>query len=86
MDPEEKYRRDRAIIYLLTYAGLRVEELSNLKLTDFDMELKLIRILGKGRKLRTVPISNTLWQELYDWLIFRAEQKRNPQPSSARRT
>lgn len=37
------------------------------------MELKRIRILGKGRKLRTVPKSNTLWQELYDWLIFRAE-------------
>ncbi|MCM2534328.1 tyrosine-type recombinase/integrase [Neobacillus pocheonensis] len=73
VDPEEKYRRDRAIIYLLTYAGLRVDELSNLKLTDLDMELRRIRIVGKGRKLRTVPMSHTLWQELYDWLIFRAE-------------
>ncbi|MBT2730675.1 tyrosine-type recombinase/integrase [Bacillus sp. ISL-75] len=73
VNPEEKYRRDRAIIYLLTYAGLRVDELSNLKLTDLDLELRRIRILGKGRKLRTVPMSNTLWQELYDWLIFRAE-------------
>jgi site-specific recombinase XerD len=73
VDPEEKYRRDRAIIYLLTYAGLRVDELSNLKLNDLDMEIRRIRILGKGRKLRTVPMSNTLWQELYDWLIFRAE-------------
>ncbi|MBT2696499.1 tyrosine-type recombinase/integrase [Bacillus sp. ISL-40] len=73
VDPEEKYRRDRAIIYLLTYVGLRVDELSNLKLTDLDLELRRIRILGKGRKLRTVPMSNTLWQELYDWLIFRAE-------------
>ncbi|MCM2534749.1 tyrosine-type recombinase/integrase [Neobacillus pocheonensis] len=73
VDPEEKYRRDRGIIYLLTYAGLRVDELSNLKLTDLDMELKRIRILGKGRKLRTMPMSNTLWQELYDWLLFRAE-------------
>ncbi|MEH6908916.1 tyrosine-type recombinase/integrase [Neobacillus drentensis] len=73
VDPEEKYRRDRAIIYLLTYAGLRVDELSNLKLTDLDLELRRIRIVGKGRKLRTVPMSNTLWQELYDWLMFRAE-------------
>ncbi|WP_342043282.1 tyrosine-type recombinase/integrase [Bacillus sp. OTU2372] len=73
VDPEEKYRRDRAIIYLLTYAGLRVDELSNLKLTDLDMELRRIRIIGKGRKLRTVPMSNILWQELYDWLLFRAE-------------
>jgi site-specific recombinase XerD len=73
VDPEEKYRRDRAIIYLLTYAGLRVDELSNLKLTDLDLELRRIRIIGKGRKLRTVPMSNTLWQELFDWLIFRGE-------------
>jgi integrase/recombinase XerC len=73
VDPEEKYRRDRAIIYLLTYAGLRVDELSKLKLTDLDLELRRIRIIGKGRKLRTVPMSNTLWQELYDWLIFRGE-------------
>jgi integrase/recombinase XerC len=73
VDPKEKYRRVRAIIYLLTYAGLRVDELSNLKLTDLDMELRHIRIIGKGRKLRTVPMSNTLWQELYDWLHFRVE-------------
>jgi site-specific recombinase XerD len=73
VDPEEKYRRDRAIIYLLTYAGLRVDELSNLKITDLDLELRRIRILGKGRKLRTVPMSNTLWYELHDWLTFRAE-------------
>ncbi|WML42057.1 tyrosine-type recombinase/integrase [Neobacillus sp. OS1-2] len=73
VNPEEKYRRDRAIIYLLTYAGLRVDELSNLRLTDLDLELKRIRIVGKGRKIRTVPMSNILWQELYDWLIFRGE-------------
>ncbi|WP_256238620.1 tyrosine-type recombinase/integrase [Bacillus sp. EB600] len=64
VNPREKYGRDRAIIYLLTYAGLRVDELSNLKLTDLDMELNRIRILGRGRKIRTVPMSNTLWQEL----------------------
>ena len=39
VDPEEKCRRNRAIIYLLAYAGLRVDELSNLKLTDLGMEL-----------------------------------------------
>ncbi|KAB2329578.1 tyrosine-type recombinase/integrase [Cytobacillus depressus] len=70
---EEKYRRDRAIIYLLTYAGLRVDELSNLKLTDLDLDLKRIRIVGKGMKVRTVPISNTLLAEIQDWLSYRAE-------------
>ncbi|WP_458413286.1 tyrosine-type recombinase/integrase [Schinkia sp. CFF1] len=76
VDPEGKYRRDRAIIYLLTYAGLRVEELSNLKLTDLDLELKRIRVVGKGMKVRTIPISNTLLAEIQDWLSFRAELSR----------
>ena len=74
VDPEEKYRRDRTIIYLLTYAGLRVDELSNLKLTDIDLDLKRIRIVGKGKKVRTIPISNTLLAEIQDWLIFRADR------------
>jgi site-specific recombinase XerD len=73
VNPEEKYRRDRAVIYLLTYAGLRVDELSNLKLTDIDLDLKRIRIVGKGMKVRTVPISNTLLAEILDWLNYRAE-------------
>ncbi|MGM9928838.1 MAG: tyrosine-type recombinase/integrase, partial [Bacillus sp. (in: firmicutes)] len=76
VNPEEKYRRDRAIIYLLTYAGLRVDELSNLKLTDIDMELKRIRIVGKGMKVRTIPISNTLLAEMQEWLTYRAQMAR----------
>jgi site-specific recombinase XerC len=59
-DLKEKYRHDHAFVYLLTYAGLRVEELSNLKLTDLDLKLKRIRIVGKGIKVRTVPISFTM--------------------------
>src|SRR3954466_9219042 len=74
VDPEEKYRRDRAIIYLFTYAGLRVHELSNLKLRDIDLDLKRVRIVGKGKKIRTIPISNTLLIEIQDWLTFRADR------------
>lgn len=71
VNPEEKYRRDRAIIYILTYAGLRVEELSNLKITDIDLDLKKIRVIGKGTKIRTIPMSNFLYNEVLDWLQFR---------------
>ncbi|PDY45526.1 integrase [Bacillus pseudomycoides] len=71
VNPEEKYRRDRAIIYILTYAGLRVEELSNLKITDIDIDLKKIRVIGKGTKVRTIPMSNFLYNEVLDWLQFR---------------
>jgi site-specific recombinase XerD len=79
VNPEEKYRRDRAIIYLLTYAGLRVDELSNLKLTDIDLDMKRLRIVGKGMKVRSVPISNILMAEIQDWFAFRAEMaKKKP--------
>jgi len=73
VNPEEKYRRDRAIIFIFTYAGLRFEELSNLKLTDLDLDMKRIRIVGKGMKVRTIPIGNLLLAEIKDWLVFRNE-------------
>lgn len=60
VEPEEKYKRDYAFVYLLTYAELRVEELSNLKLTDLDLDVKRIRMMGKRMKVLTVPISNIL--------------------------
>ena len=77
VNPEEKYRRDRMIIYLLTYAGLRVNELSNLRIVDIDLVMKRIRIVGKGMKVRTIPISNILLAELQDWLMFRGEMAKN---------
>jgi site-specific recombinase XerC len=55
---------------------LRVDELSNLKITDIDLELKRIRIVGKGMKVRSVSISNILLAEISDWLMFRAEMKK----------
>ncbi|MGX5625287.1 tyrosine-type recombinase/integrase [Bacillus cereus] len=71
VNAEEKYRRDRAIIYILTYAGLRVEELSNLKIADIDLDVKKIRVVGKGNKIRTIPMSNILYNEILEWLQFR---------------
>ncbi|OUB91306.1 integrase [Bacillus thuringiensis serovar medellin] len=72
VNAEEKYRRDRAIIHILTYAGLRVEELSNLKITDIHLDVKKIRVVGKGNKIRTIPMSNFLYNEILEWLQFRS--------------
>ncbi|WP_188453383.1 tyrosine-type recombinase/integrase [Virgibacillus oceani] len=71
VNSEEKYRRDRVIIYTLTYAGLRVEELSNLKIHDLDFDMRKIRVVGKGKKVRTIPMSNLLYHELREWVDFR---------------
>ena len=50
-------RRDRAIIELLYSTGLRVGELSALRLSDVDFAAKIVRVLaGKGGKDRLVPV------------------------------
>lgn len=49
--------RNRAILYLLYASGLRVSELTNLKLENIDFENYLLRVLGKGSKERIVPVA-----------------------------
>jgi integrase/recombinase XerC len=47
--------RDAAILELLYATGVRVAELTGLDLDDVDTERRVIRVLGKGRKERSVP-------------------------------
>jgi len=51
-----KGKRDRAMIEVAYGSGLRVSELINIKLSDIDFDESLIRIYGKGKKERIVPI------------------------------
>lgn len=48
--------RDKAIIELLYSSGIRLNEIINLKLDNIDFQNKTIRVLGKGRKERVLPI------------------------------
>ena len=48
--------RNKAMLELIYATGIRVSELVNLKLQDVDLEQEIIRIFGKGRKERVVPI------------------------------
>jgi integrase/recombinase XerC len=48
--------RDRAILELLYGSGLRVAEMCALDLDDVDLQHRTIRVMGKGRKERQVPI------------------------------
>jgi integrase/recombinase XerC len=49
--------RDRAILELLYGSGLRVGELCGLNLMDLNMASGSLRVLGKGRKERQLPVS-----------------------------
>lgn len=70
--------RNRAIIEVLFSCGLRVSELTNLKLSDLFLEDKFIRVLGKGNKERLVPISDRAIQELEYWFDDRRQMTIKP--------
>ena len=59
--------RDRAIIEILYSSGLRVSEISNLKLTDIKKDLSL-RVLGKGNKTRILPMTKQAYKYYELWL------------------
>ena len=63
--------RDRAMLHLAVCAGLRVSELTGLKLDDIDLSSMSIRVLGKGRRERTLPLWKTTAAALRAWLAVR---------------
>jgi len=60
--------RDAAILELLYATGIRVGELCGLDVDDVDRERRVVRVLGKGRKERTVPYGLPAARALDDWL------------------
>ncbi len=52
----ESGTRDRAILETLYSCGLRVTELTDLKISNIQKEIQLIKVVGKGNKERLVPI------------------------------
>ena len=50
--------RNKAMLELLYATGLRISELVNLKITDIDLHNCFVRVFGKGKKERIVPISD----------------------------
>lgn len=55
---QETVLRDIVVLELLFSTGMRVSEISHIKLTDIDLMGNTIRILGKGAKERIICISN----------------------------
>lgn len=67
--------RDRVIMELFYSSGLRLSELTGLKKEQIDFESGLIRVLGKGKKERLVPVT----KGAIDWLkLYLAHPERTP--------
>lgn len=69
---EQEGQRNRTIIEMLYSCGLRVSELCELRLSDIFRAEGFVRVTGKGRKQRLVPISDRALRELSLWEEDRA--------------
>ena len=71
--------RDKALFELMYSSGLRRSEVTNLKIRDIDFFNGLVKVFGKGRKERLVPVTQAALQALKDYLATR----KNPQANEA---
>ena len=60
--------RDRAMIELLYASGLRISELANARLENFNFEERVMRVTGKGNKTRIVPVGRKACEALAAYL------------------
>ncbi|WP_051574586.1 tyrosine recombinase XerC [Mycobacterium sp. URHB0044] len=60
--------RDRLIVEMLYATGIRVSELCGLDVDDVETSRRLLRVLGKGNKQRTVPFGEPALAALTAWL------------------
>jgi integrase/recombinase XerD len=60
--------RNKAILEVLYGCGLRVSELTELKLSNLYLEIEFIKVVGKGSKERLVPIGGSAVKALKIWI------------------
>lgn len=67
--------RDRMIILLLMYTGVRVSELCNIKIKNIDFLTGQLKVLGKGGKIREVPLKAEVVEVIKEYLSERADNQ-----------
>jgi integrase/recombinase XerC len=60
--------RDSAMLELFYSSGLRLSELAGLNVTDFDFRQALVKLRGKGKKERIVPVGKQALQAIDEYL------------------
>jgi len=65
--------RDRIIFETLYSTGMRISELTGLKVAELDMNREIMRVTGKGGKQRFVPLYSSLAEKMRDYIRFRKD-------------
>lgn len=72
-------RRDQVLLQLLYNTGARVSELIGIRVQDLELAITAsVRLHGKGRKQRSVPLWKETAEEIRRWLQFAGLQKEQP--------
>ena len=65
-------KRDAFLVGLFVTSGLRISELLSLNVGQIDTETKSVKVVGKGSKLRVVPVSTSVIKLMQEYLEERA--------------
>jgi integrase/recombinase XerC len=75
-----KSLRRRMVMEILYATGIRVSELIELRHKDIDTNSKIIRVSGKRKKQRIIPIAPYLCSIIDNYAMFKLQQGWNPAP------
>lgn len=65
--------RDRAMVELMYGSGLRVSELVSINISDLDLKERTLKVIGKGKKERIVPLGSYSIESINEYLVRRRE-------------
>jgi site-specific recombinase XerD len=68
-------KRDNALLRVFIDTGARLAEIANLTVNDIDLDLKVLIVLGKGGRYRSVPFGNNTAQALDRYLRLRRRHR-----------
>lgn len=79
--PGKLSQRDRLIIHLLVYCGLRLTELCTQKIGDIDVIGRNLKVTGKGQKIREIPLRGEVVALIQEYMkVERAHSRQQKSP------
>lgn len=78
-DNDPMGERNQVMVLTLVMTGMRVSEMADLSIGDLDFERHTIKVMGKGRKERLIPMNQSVEKALRKWLELRPKGKKDCQ-------